>query len=126
MAPTRGVKSITTDAGWSELSKTGTFGLKFVTVPIRPRRRLSVGVGDAIAGLGPNLSQICLNPATFEPGFRGEAVTRYGSNRLFHEPSLKFFPCAATQHSGTKTPPNSLEIIIPCTPREGGIMPVGG
>jgi succinoglycan exporter len=37
MAPTQGVKSITTNVGWSVLSKTATFGLKFVTVPILAR-----------------------------------------------------------------------------------------
>jgi succinoglycan exporter len=37
MAPTQGVKTITTNVGWSVLSKTATFGLKFVTVPILAR-----------------------------------------------------------------------------------------
>jgi len=37
MAPTQGVKSITRNVGWSVLSKTATFGLKFVTVPILAR-----------------------------------------------------------------------------------------
>lgn len=37
MAPTQGVKSITANVGWSVLSKTATFGLKFVTVPILAR-----------------------------------------------------------------------------------------
>lgn len=31
------VKSITNNVGWSILSKTSTFGLKFVTVPILAR-----------------------------------------------------------------------------------------
>ncbi len=37
MAPTQGVKAVTTNVGWSVLSKTATFGLKFVTVPILAR-----------------------------------------------------------------------------------------
>ncbi len=37
MAPLHGVKTITTNVGWSVLSKTATFGLKFVTVPILAR-----------------------------------------------------------------------------------------
>lgn len=37
MAPIHGVKTITTNVGWSVLSKTATFGLKFVTVPILAR-----------------------------------------------------------------------------------------
>ncbi|MCJ8517472.1 succinoglycan exporter [Pseudorhizobium tarimense] len=37
MAPVHGVKTITTNVGWSVLSKTATFGLKFVTVPILAR-----------------------------------------------------------------------------------------
>ena len=37
MAPTHGVKAVTTNVGWSVLSKTATFGLKFVTVPILAR-----------------------------------------------------------------------------------------
>ncbi len=37
MAPTQGVKTITANVGWSVLSKTATFGLKFVTVPILAR-----------------------------------------------------------------------------------------
>jgi succinoglycan exporter len=37
MAPNQGVKTITTNVGWSVLSKTATFGLKFVTVPILAR-----------------------------------------------------------------------------------------
>ena len=37
MAPSQGVKTITTNVGWSVLSKTATFGLKFVTVPILAR-----------------------------------------------------------------------------------------
>ncbi len=37
MAPTHGVKTITANVGWSVLSKTATFGLKFVTVPILAR-----------------------------------------------------------------------------------------
>lgn len=37
MAPTAGVKTITANVGWSVLSKTATFGLKFVTVPILAR-----------------------------------------------------------------------------------------
>lgn len=37
MAPMHGVKAVTTNVGWSVLSKTATFGLKFVTVPILAR-----------------------------------------------------------------------------------------
>ena len=37
MAPIHGVKTITANVGWSVLSKTATFGLKFVTVPILAR-----------------------------------------------------------------------------------------
>ena len=37
MSPIHGVKTITTNVGWSVLSKTATFGLKFVTVPILAR-----------------------------------------------------------------------------------------
>src|SRR5690606_13936656 len=37
MAPIHGVKTVTTNVGWSVLSKTATFGLKFVTVPILAR-----------------------------------------------------------------------------------------
>jgi succinoglycan exporter len=37
MAPSQGVKTITTNVGWSVPSKTVTFGLKFVTVPIPAR-----------------------------------------------------------------------------------------
>ncbi len=37
MPPTVNVKSVTSNVGWSILSKTSTFGLKFVTVPILAR-----------------------------------------------------------------------------------------
>ena len=37
MAPIHGLKAVTTNVGWSVLSKTATFGLKFVTVPILAR-----------------------------------------------------------------------------------------
>ncbi len=37
MPPTLNVKSVTSNVGWSILSKTSTFGLKFVTVPILAR-----------------------------------------------------------------------------------------
>lgn len=37
MSPIHGVKTVTTNVGWSVLSKTATFGLKFVTVPILAR-----------------------------------------------------------------------------------------
>lgn len=37
MPPTVNVKSVTSNVGWSVLSKTSTFGLKFVTVPILAR-----------------------------------------------------------------------------------------
>ncbi|MCE6077785.1 oligosaccharide flippase family protein [Agrobacterium vitis] len=37
MPPTVNAKSVTRNVGWSVLSKTGTFGLKFVTVPILAR-----------------------------------------------------------------------------------------
>lgn len=37
MTPTVNAKTVTRNVGWSVLSKTGTFGLKFVTVPILAR-----------------------------------------------------------------------------------------
>src|SRR5690606_14939941 len=37
MSPIHGVKTVTANVGWSVLSKTATFGLKFVTVPILAR-----------------------------------------------------------------------------------------
>ena len=37
MPPTVNVKFVTSNVGWSILSKTSTFGLKFVTVPILAR-----------------------------------------------------------------------------------------
>ncbi|MBC2773154.1 lipopolysaccharide biosynthesis protein [Rhizobium sp. AQ_MP] len=37
MSPAVNAKSVTRNVGWSVLSKTGTFGLKFVTVPILAR-----------------------------------------------------------------------------------------
>ena len=37
MPSTVNAKSVTRNVGWSVLSKTGTYGLKFVTVPILAR-----------------------------------------------------------------------------------------
>ena len=37
MAPAINLKTVTNNVGWSVLSKTSTFGLKFVTVPILAR-----------------------------------------------------------------------------------------
>jgi succinoglycan exporter len=37
MPPAINLKTVTNNVGWSALSKTTTFGLKFVTVPILAR-----------------------------------------------------------------------------------------
>ena len=44
-------KSVTRNVGWSVLSKTGTFGLKFVTVPILARQALPQTVAQTIVTL---------------------------------------------------------------------------
>lgn len=51
MPPAPNVKTITTNVGWSVLSKTGTFGLKFVTVPILARLLSPEEFGVVAVGL---------------------------------------------------------------------------
>lgn len=51
MPPAPSVKTITTNVGWSVLSKTGTFGLKFVTVPILARLLTPEEFGVVAVGL---------------------------------------------------------------------------
>ena len=51
MPPAPSVKTITANVGWSVLSKTGTFGLKFVTVPILARLLTPEEFGVVAVGL---------------------------------------------------------------------------
>ena len=51
MSPAISLKTVTNNVGWSARSKTSTFGLKFVTVPILTRQALPETVAQTIVTL---------------------------------------------------------------------------
>jgi len=51
MSPAISLKTVTNNVGWSARSKTSTFGLKFVTVPILARQALPQTVAQTIVTL---------------------------------------------------------------------------
>jgi hypothetical protein len=51
MLPAISLKTVTNNVGWSARSKTSTFGLKFVTVPILARQALPQTVAQTVVRL---------------------------------------------------------------------------
>lgn len=51
MSPAISLKTVTNNVGWSARSKTSTFGLKFVTVPIMARQALPERVAQTVVTL---------------------------------------------------------------------------